>query len=96
MRLGSRLGATLGSRTGAAAALVAGALTAMTLPARAEDRSQLLSCQVMVDRAAQAAQATGATARPDDAEVARCRQIVREWMLRDARMSVDERGHPLR
>ena len=76
--------------------MVAVALTAMTLQARAEDRSQLLSCQAMLDRAVHAAKENGATARPDDAELTRCRQIVREWMLRDARMSVDERGRPLK
>jgi hypothetical protein len=86
----------LATRIGAAAALVAVALTPMTLQARAEDRSQLLSCQAMLDRAAPAAKENDATTRPDDAELTRCRQIVREWMLRDARMSVDEGGRPLR
>jgi hypothetical protein len=77
-----------------AAAVVAVALTAMTLPVRAEDRSQLVSCQALIERAAQAAQDNAA--RQDAPELVRCRQIVREWMLRDARMSVDERGQPLR
>jgi hypothetical protein len=86
----------LATTIGAAAALAAVALTATTLQSRAEDRSQLLSCQAMLDRAAQAAKANAAAASPDDAELTRCRQIVREWMLRDARMSVDERGQPLR
>ena len=84
------------TRVGTAAALVAGALTAAALQVRAEDRGQLLSCQAMLDRAAQAAKENDATATPDDTELTRCRQIVREWMLRDARMSVDERGRPLR
>ena len=48
----------------------------------------------MVDRAAQDAKAVGT--KPEDAELVRCRQIVREWMLRDARRSVDEQGRPLR
>ena len=86
----------LASRIGAAALVVAVALTAMTLPARAEDRSQLVSCQALIERAAQAAKDNGASSRQDAPELVRCRQIVREWMLRDARMSVDERGQPLR
>lgn len=84
----------LASIIGAAAVVVAVALTALALPARAEDRSQLLACQALVERAAQAAKDNDA--RQDAPELARCRQIVREWMLRDARMSVDERGQPLR
>jgi hypothetical protein len=34
--------------------------------------------------------------QPDEAEVARCRQVIRDWTLRDSRMSVDEDGRPLR
>jgi hypothetical protein len=79
---------------GAGAIFVTVALTATALPA--EDRSQLVSCQALIDRAAQAATENGASAKHDVDELARCRQIVREWMLRDARMSVDERGRPLR
>jgi hypothetical protein len=82
------------SSIGAAAVVVAVALTAMTLQAGAEDRSQLVSCQALIERAAQAAKDSGAG--QDAPELVRCRQIVREWMLRDARMSVDERGQPLR
>jgi hypothetical protein len=65
-----------------------------SLPARAEDRGPLNACQAMVDRAAQDARTPGAG--PEDPELQRCRQIVREWMLRDARRSVDEQGRPLR
>jgi hypothetical protein len=80
-----------------AAAMVVAVLTALTLPARAEDRSLLMTCQALVDRAAQPAQSAGtSSSKPDDAELGRCRQIIREWMLRDARMSVDEHGRPLR
>ena len=81
----------LGPYIGAAAAFAA---VALALPAGAEDRSQLVGCQVLIARAAQAAKDDGA--RQDAPELVRCRQIVREWMLRDARMSVDERGQPLR
>lgn len=62
------------------------------LPAQAGERDKLDACKAKVDRAAQS-QAAGAT---DDVELAHCRQIIREWTLRDSRMSVDENGRPLR
>ncbi len=37
-----------------------------------------------------------AISKPDNAELQRCEQIIREWTLRDSRMSVDENGRPLR
>jgi hypothetical protein len=73
-------------------ACIAGLLAAMALPAWAEDRTVLVNCKAMVDRAAQAKD--GGTA--NEAELARCRQVIREWALRDARMVVDEQGRPLR
>jgi len=87
MRLATKIGG---------ATFVAVALTAITLQAHAEDRSQLFSCQALIERAAQAAKDSGASSRQDAPELVRCRQIVREWILMDARMSVDERGQPLR
>ena len=72
-------------------ALVA-SLAAISFPARADPRAVLVTCQAMVDRAAQN---TGA-ARQDDAELQRCRQVIRDWTLRESRMSVDEQGRPLR
>jgi hypothetical protein len=78
------------------AALVAVALpTAMSSPARADERAKLNACQALVDRTGQS-QNAGAPAKQDDPELLRCRQIIREWTLRDSRMSVDERGRPLR
>ena len=77
-----------------AAAIVVASLAAIALPARAEDRSQLNACQAKVDRAAQPSPNVGNT-RPNDAELQRCRQIIREWTSRDQRMSVDEQGRPL-
>ncbi|MBR0952797.1 hypothetical protein [Bradyrhizobium canariense] len=71
-------------------ALVAAALAAITLPARAEDRSVLLNCKAMVERASKDASAAS------EAELTRCRQVIREWALRDARTTVDEQGRPLR
>jgi hypothetical protein len=62
-------------------------------PAGAGERDQLNACEAMLARVAQAGDADK---KPDDAELQRCRQIVKEWTLRDSRRSVDERGEPLR
>lgn len=70
--------------------LVVAILAAIALPACAEDRSVLLNCKVMVERASKDANAA------NEAELTRCRQIIREWALRDARTTVDEQGRPLR
>jgi hypothetical protein len=80
-----------------AARIMAVSLAAISLPARADGRAELIACQVMVDRAAQSAQTAGAAGnRQDDAELRRCRQVIRDWTLRESRMSVDEHGRPLR
>ena len=80
-----------------AARIIVALLAAISLPARADDRTQLNACQALIDRTAQPAQNAGAaSARPDDAELRRCQQIIREWTLRDSRMSVDEHGRPQR
>jgi hypothetical protein len=51
----------------------------------------------MIDHAALSAQnSAAASSRQDDATLQRCRQIVRDWTLRDSRMSVDEHGRSLR
>jgi hypothetical protein len=50
----------------------------------------LVDCKAMVERAAKD------TDTASEAELARCRQVIREWALRDARMIVDEQGRPLR
>ncbi|GLR89857.1 hypothetical protein [Bradyrhizobium iriomotense] len=65
-------------------------LAAIAMPAHAEDRSVLVNCRAMVERASKDAGAAS------EAELARCRQVIREWALRDARMIVDEQGRPLR
>ena len=77
---------------------IAAALAAMAWPAHAEGRAELVACQAMVDRAAPPLQAGSATAvvQPDEAALARCRQIIKDWTLRESRMSVDEQGRPLR
>ncbi|WP_426426273.1 hypothetical protein [Bradyrhizobium genosp. A] len=71
-------------------ALAVVALAALMLPAQAEDRSVLLNCKTMVERASKDANAVS------EAELTRCRQVIREWALRDARTTVDEEGKPLR
>jgi hypothetical protein len=71
-------------------------LAATTLPAQADGRAELVACQAMVERAAQATPAATAAAAQDEAELQRCRQIIRDWTLRESRMSVDEQGRPLR
>ena len=71
-------------------ALIAASLAAITLPSRAEDRSVLLNCKAIGERASKDAGSTS------EAELTRCRQIIREWALRDARTTVDERGQPLK
>ena len=79
------------------ARLMVAALAATALPARADDRGLLNACQAMVDRAAPSApHAAAADAGPGDKELERCRQIIREWTLRDSRRTVDEHGRPLR
>ena len=71
-------------------ALIIAALLAIVQAAHAEDRSVLLNCKAMVERASKDANAAS------EAELARCRQVIREWALRDARTTVDEDGKPLR
>ena len=78
----------------AIALAIAALAIAILSPARADPRDVLRACQAVVNRAAQPAQ--DGAAKPDDAEVARCRQVIRDWTLRDSRMSVDEDGRPLR
>ena len=73
------------------AALSAVALLATSLPAKAGERDQLNACQALVGRTAQSQKP-----EPDTPEITRCRQIIKEWTLRDSRMSVDQQGRPLR
>ncbi|MFL6819536.1 MAG: hypothetical protein ACJ8EF_16515 [Bradyrhizobium sp.] len=79
-----------------AVAIIAASLNALPEPARADGREELSLCQQMIDRAAPSPQFDMATTRPDDAQLQRCRQIVRDWTLRESRMSVDEHGRPIR
>jgi len=77
-----------------AGALVVASLLLTSLAARADGREELGSCQLLIARATQN---SGAASSPQEAAtLPRCRQIVRDWTLRDSRMSVDEQGRPLR
>ncbi len=58
--------------------------------AHAGERDQLNACRAVV------AQSQQAGAAQDDPALQKCRQIIKEWTLRDSRRSVDEDGKPLR
>ena len=80
-----------------AGAAIAASLVLISWAARADGREELIACQALIDRAAQSAQNSPATGPlRDEAKLQRCRQIVRDWTLRDSRMSVDEQGRALR
>ena len=74
-------------------ALTAAALLMSAAHAVPGERDRLNACKELVDRAEQSRE-SGAAA--DDAKLQQCRQIIKEWTLRDSRMSVDENGRPLR
>jgi hypothetical protein len=40
--------------------------------------------------------APAAGAVPEAADLQKCRQMIKEWTLRDSRMSVDENGKPMK
>jgi hypothetical protein len=71
--------------------LLATIFVALASPAHADPRDVLRNCQALLERANQ----TNAE-KPSEADIARCRQVVRDWTLRDSRMLVDEDGKPLR
>ena len=78
--------------------LLRSALLLMTVcvsasPALADPRDVLRDCEALLARAADPK--AGAD-KPGDSDVARCRQVVRDWTLRESRMLVDEKGKPLR
>jgi hypothetical protein len=76
---------------------IAALLIASTANASPGERDRLNACQALVDRAAQGRSTrTPPEATPAELELARCRQIIREWTLRDSRLNVDEQGRPLR
>ena len=60
-------------------------LAAASSAQAADDRTLLNHCKALV-----------AQASTDNAELQHCLQVIKEWTLRDSRMSVDEDGRPLR
>jgi hypothetical protein len=76
------------------ALLFAAVLAALSSPAQADPREVLRSCQALLVHAARSSAMD--PARPSEAEIARCRLVVHDWSMRDARMLVDENGRPLR
>ena len=73
--------------------LLSAAFVAVAAPAKAEPRDVLRNCQALLERSDKS---SGDAARPSEADIARCRQVVRDWTLRDSRMLVDEQGRPMR
>jgi predicted outer membrane protein len=61
-------------------------LAAASTAQAADDRTLLNHCKALVAQASVS----------DNVEVEHCRQVIKEWTLRDSRMSVDEDGRPLR
>ena len=74
-------------------AFMAMTLLAGTAQALPGERDQLNACKATVGRAGPP---PAAGAGPESAELQKCRQIIKEWTLRDSRRSVDEEGRPLR
>jgi len=80
-----------------AGATIAASLVLISFAARADGREELIACQALLDRSARSPENSGAASSAQDgAKLQRCRQIVRDWTLRDSRMSVDEQGRALR
>ncbi|MBV9461314.1 MAG: hypothetical protein JO141_27895 [Bradyrhizobium sp.] len=73
--------------------LIAAALLASAAHAIPGERVRLNACKLMVERAEASPAASPA---PDSAELQKCRQMIKEWTLRDSRMSVDENGKPIK
>jgi SRSO17 transposase len=68
--------------------LLVGLVATASAAQAADDRTLLNHCKALVAQAQASAS--------DNAEMQRCRQVIKEWTLRDSRMSVDEDGRPLR
>ncbi|HVV39751.1 MAG TPA: hypothetical protein VHC94_01655 [Nitrobacter sp.] len=77
------------------AAMAAMAWRVVAAPMRAPDRHVLHHCEDVLTHAVKTTQ-SARTHRTDAAEVERCRIVVREFALRDSRMSVDENGKMMR
>ena len=73
--------------------LIAAALLASAAHAVPGERDRLNACKATVEHAGSAPAANDA---PEAAELQKCRQMIKEWTLRDSRMSVDENGKPVK
>jgi hypothetical protein len=71
-------------------ALTAAALLTSAAHAVPGERDRLNACKTMVEHAPTAG------AAPETAELQKCRQMIKEWTLRDSRMSVDQNGKPMK
>jgi hypothetical protein len=71
-------------------ALMAAALLIGAAHAVPGERDRLNACKAMVERAGPA------STTPESTELQKCRQMIKEWTLRDSRMSVDENGKPMK
>ena len=74
-------------------ALMAAALLAGATHAVPGERDRLNACKSIVEHTGPA---PAAGAPPETADLQKCRQIIKEWTLRDSRMSVDENGKPMK
>jgi hypothetical protein len=74
-------------------ALTVAALLMSAAHAVPGERDRLNACKAMVEHAGPA---LVAGAVPEAAELQKCRQMIKEWTLRDSRMSVDENGKPMK
>ena len=74
-------------------ALMAAALLTSAAQAVPGERDRLNACKTMVEHAGPA---PAAGTSPEAADVQKCRQMIKEWTLRDSRMSVDENGKPMK
>jgi len=74
-------------------ALMAAAQLATATQAIGGERDRLNACRDMVARAGPPPAASDS---PENAELQKCRQIIKEWTLRDSRRSVDENGQPMK
>jgi hypothetical protein len=71
-------------------ALAAASLLINAAHAVPGERDRLNACKAMVEHAPAAGTA------PETSELQKCRQMIKEWTLRDSRMSVDENGKPMK
>ena len=74
-------------------ALMAAALLMSAAQAVPGERDRLNACKAIVEHAGPA---PAAGAAPEAADLQKCRQMIKEWTLRDSRMSVDENGKPMK